>query len=68
MGQLIFKFIFIKNEKNKKIRKILKSRLCYAVHYVKKHVKKYVKKQRHYFANKGLTSQGYDFTSGHVWV
>ena len=26
------------------------------------------KKQRHYFANKGLSSQGYGFSSGHVWI
>ena len=25
-----------------------------------------IKKQRHYFANKGLPSQGYGFSSGHV--
>ena len=25
-------------------------------------------KQRHYFANKGSSSQGYDFSSGHIWV
>ena len=25
-------------------------------------------KQRHYFANKGPSSQGYGFTSGHVWM
>ena len=24
--------------------------------------------QRHYFANKGPSSQGYDFSSGHVWM
>ena len=24
-------------------------------------------KSRHYFANKGLSSQGYGFSSGHVW-
>ena len=23
---------------------------------------------RHYFANKGLSSQGYGFSSGHVWM
>ena len=28
--------------------------------------KQYIKKQRHYFANKGLSSQGYDFSSGPV--
>ena len=27
-----------------------------------------LKKQRHYFANKGLSSQGYDFSSSHVWM
>ena len=25
-------------------------------------------KQRHHFANKGLSSQGYGFSSGHVWM
>ena len=25
-------------------------------------------KQRHYFANKGLSSQGYGFSCGHVWM
>ena len=27
----------------------------------------HIKKQRHYFANKG-PSQGYGFSSGHVWM
>ena len=27
-----------------------------------------VKKQRHYIANKGLSSQSYSFSSGHVWM
>ena len=26
-----------------------------------------LKNQRHYFANKGPSSQGYGFSSGHVW-
>ena len=26
------------------------------------------KKQRHYFANKGPSSQGYDFSSSHIWM
>ena len=26
------------------------------------------KKQRHYFANKGPSSQSYDFSSSHVWI
>ena len=28
----------------------------------------HTKKRRHYFANKGPSSQGYDFSSGHVWM
>ena len=28
----------------------------------------HIKKQRHYFASKGLSSQGYVFSSGHVWM
>ena len=27
-----------------------------------------IKKQRHYFANKFPSSQGYGFSSGHVWM
>ena len=27
-----------------------------------------MKKQRHYFANKGPSSQGYGFSSSHVWM
>ena len=28
----------------------------------------HIKKQRHYFANKGLSSQSYGFSTGHVQV
>ena len=28
----------------------------------------HIKKQRHYFVNKGPASQGYGFSSGHVWM
>ena len=30
--------------------------------------RQHIKKQGHYFANKGLSSQGYGFSSGHVWM
>ena len=30
--------------------------------------RQHIKKQRHSFANKGPSSQGYGFSSGHVWV
>ena len=31
-------------------------------------LRQHIKKQRHYFANKGPSSQGYGFPSGHVWM
>ena len=30
--------------------------------------RQHVKKQRHYFAHKGLSSESYGFSSGHVWI
>ena len=30
--------------------------------------RQHTKKQRHYFANKGLSSQSYGFSSNHVWM
>ena len=30
--------------------------------------RQHIKKQRHYSANKGLSSQGYGFSSSHVWM
>ena len=30
--------------------------------------RQHIKKQRNYFANKGPSSQGYGFSSGHVWM
>ena len=30
--------------------------------------RQYIEKQRYYFANKGPSSQGYGFSSSHVWM
>ena len=43
-------------------------------HEIKRHLllgrkpRQHIKKQRHYFANKGLSSQICDFSSSHVWI
>ena len=44
-------------------------------HEIKRYLKKsyhqprqHIKKQRHYFVNKGLSSQGYGFSNSHVWM
>ena len=49
---------------------------CAAVHGVVKiqtqlkrlSSRQHFEKQRHYFANKGPSSQGYGFFSSHVWI
>ena len=30
--------------------------------------RQHIKKQRHYFPNKGPSSQGYGFSTGHIWM
>ena len=30
--------------------------------------RQHIKNQRHYFTNKGPSSQSYDFSSSHVWI
>ena len=46
-------------------------------HEIKRHLllgvsydqpRQHIKEQRHYFANKGLFSQSYGFSSSHVWM
>ena len=32
------------------------------------HPRQHIKKQKHYFANKGLSGQGYGFSSSQVWI
>ena len=36
--------------------------------YLEEKLQQYIKKQRHYFANKGPSSQSYVFSSSHVWM
>ena len=31
-------------------------------------LRQHIKKQRHYFVNKGPSSQGYGFSRSHVWM
>ena len=51
------------------------SRWCWSEHWWPVSVtrradqpRQHIKKQRHYFANKGPSSQGYGFSSSHVWM
>ena len=46
----------------------MKLKDTYALEGKLRQSREHVKKQRHYFANKGPSSQGYGFSSGHVWM
>ena len=51
---------------------------CYCSHEIKKMLtpwkeiydqpRQHIEEQRHYFANKGPSGQGYGFSCGHVWM
>ena len=51
---------------------------CDCSHEIKRHlllgrkvmtnIRQHIEKQRHYFTNKGPSSQGYGLSSGHVWM
>ena len=45
----------------------IKSRLLFG-RKVMTNLDSIIKKRRHYFANKGPSSQGYGFSNGHVWM
>ena len=41
---------------------------CWALSKLFHQPRQHIKKQRHYFADKGLSSQSYSFSSSHVWM
>ena len=43
-------------------------KLKYTCSLEERQPRQYIKRQRHYFANKGPSCQGYGFSSGHVWM
>ena len=46
----------------------MKLKDAYALEQSYDQPRQHIKKQRHYFANKDPSSQGYGFSSGHVWM
>ena len=55
-----------------------KNKVCHCCHSFPRYLpwsdgtelnwRQHIEKQRHYFVNKGLSSQGYGFSSGHLWM
>ena len=46
----------------------IKRRLLLVRKVMTNQTRQHIQKQRHYFANKGPSSQGYGFSSSHVWM
>ena len=46
----------------------IKRRLLLGRKVITNQSRQHIKKQRHYFANKGPSSQSYGFSSSHVWM
>ena len=52
------------------IHEILQARVLewVAIAFSDDQPRQHIKKQKHYFANRGLSGQGYGFSRGHVWM
>ena len=46
----------------------MKLKDAYSLEWSYDQPKQHIEKQRYYFAKKGLFSQGYGFSSGHIWM
>ena len=46
----------------------MKLKDAYSLEEIYDQPRQHIKKQRHDFANKGPSSQGYGLSSGHVWI
>ena len=61
-------FIFWAPKSLQMVIAAMKSKDTYSLEESYDQPRQHIKKQRYYFANKGPSSQGYGFFSGHVWM
>ena len=61
-------FIFMGSKSLQMVIAAMKLKDAYSLEENYDQPRQQIEKQRHYFANKGPSSQGYGFSSGHVWV
>ena len=59
--ELIYRFIY-------RLHIAMKLKDAYSLEESYDQPRYHIEKQKHYFANKGPSSQGYDFSCGHVWM
>ena len=61
-------FIFLAPTSLQMMSAAMKLKEAYSLEKSYDQPRQHIKKQRHYFEHKGLSSQGYGFSSSHVWM
>ena len=61
-------FIFLASKSLKMVTAAMKLKDAYSLEEKLWPTRQHIKKQRHYFADKGPSSQTYGFSSSHVWM
>ena len=67
-GETVSDFIFWAPKSLQMVIAAMKLKDAYSFKKSYDQPRQLIKKQRHYFANKGLSSQDYGYSSGHVWM
>ena len=67
-GETATDFIFLGSKSLQMVIAAMKLKDTHSLEVGRKVMTQHIKKQRHYFANKSLSSQGYGFPNSHVWM
>ena len=67
-GKTVADFIFWAPKSLQMVIAAMKLKDAYSLEESFDQTRQHIEKQRHYFVNKGPSSQGYGFSSGHVWM
>ena len=67
-GEMVSDFIFWAPKSLQMVTAAMKLKDTSSLREKYHHPRQHIKKQRHYFANKGPSSQSYGFSSSHVWM
>ena len=66
--ETVVDFIFLGSKITAEVIATMKLKDIYSLEEKLRPTRQHVKNQRHYFVEKGLSSQGYGFSSSHVWM
>ena len=66
--ETVVDFYFLAPKSLQMVTAAMKLKDTYSLEEIYDQPRQHIKKQRHYFVNKGPSSKGYSFSSGHVWM